>query len=65
MRYWNRLPRDVDALSPEVFKVGWGPGQSDLVLHLAAGNPACGRGLKLDDLSGPFQLKPFFVFMNL
>ena len=28
----------------------WGPGQSDLVLNLAVGYPACGRGLELDDL---------------
>ena len=26
-------------------QVGWGPGQSDLVLDLAVGNPACGRGV--------------------
>jgi len=25
-------------------QVGWGPGQSDLVLDLVTGNPACGRG---------------------
>ena len=28
-------------------QVGWGLGQSDLVLD--AGNPACGRRLELDD----------------
>ena len=26
-------------------QVGWGPGQSELVLGLAAGNPACDRGV--------------------
>lgn len=25
-------------------QVGWGRGQPDLLLDLAAGNPACGRG---------------------
>jgi len=25
-------------------QVGWGPGQSYLVLDIAADNPACGRG---------------------
>jgi len=28
----------------------WGPGQSDLVLGLADGNPACGRGVEMSDL---------------
>jgi len=26
-------------------QVGWGPGQSDLVLDLEVGSPACGRGV--------------------
>ena len=29
--------------------VGWGAGQPNLVCDLAVGNPACGRGLELDD----------------
>ena len=44
-------------------QVRWCPGQSALVLNLAAGNRACGRGLELDDLSGPFQPKPFYDSM--
>ena len=27
---------------------------------LVAGDPTCGRGLKLDDLWGPFQFRPFY-----
>ena len=46
MRCWNKLPTEaVDAPCPEVFsQVGWGPGQPDLVLDLADGNPVCGSG---------------------
>lgn len=32
-------------------------------LDLVTGNPACGRGVKLDDLWGPFQLKTFYDTM--
>jgi len=47
VRCWNRLLIEaVDAPPLEMFKARLaGPGQSDLVLDLAAGNPACGRGL--------------------
>ena len=33
--------------APGIFQdqLRWGPGQFDLVLDLAAGNPACGRGI--------------------
>jgi len=44
-------------------QVGWGLGQSDLVLD--PGNPACGRRLELDDPSGPFQPRPFYDSMIL
>jgi len=43
----NMLPVEaVNALSLEMFKVrlGWGTGQSELVLDLAVGSPAYGRG---------------------
>ena len=41
----------VDTPSLEVFKAGLDvvAGQPDLVCDLAVGNPACGRGLELDD----------------
>ena len=38
----------------------WGPGQPNLVLDLEDNNPAHGRHLELDDLWGPFQVKPFY-----
>lgn len=48
---WNRLPCEaVDSPSLEMFKVIWSPGQPNLVLDLVAGNLACDRELKLDEL---------------
>ena len=49
----EQLPREaVDA--PSIpggvqGQFGWGPGQSNLVLDLVAGSPACSRGLELGD----------------
>ena len=37
-------------------QAGCGSGQRGLVV----GDPAHGRGLKLDDLCGPFQPRPFY-----
>ena len=34
--------------------------KSHLALDLAAGNPACGSGLELDDPWGPFLPKPIY-----
>ena len=57
----NRLPNGGCPVPGGVHsQAGWGPGQSDLVLNLAVGKPACGRGLELGDPWGPFQPKPFY-----
>jgi len=40
-------------------QAGCGSGQPGLVV----GNPARSRGFKLDDLSGPFQPRPFYDSM--
>ena len=40
-------------------QAGCGSGQ----LGLVVGDPACGRGLKLDDHCGPFQPRPFYDSM--
>ena len=37
-------------------RVGWGPGQPDLV----GGNQPMRGGMEINDLGGPFQLKPFY-----
>jgi len=47
---WCPIPGDVQG------QVGWKPGQPDLLLDLAAGNPAFG----VDDPWGPFQSRPFY-----
>ena len=39
-------------------RVGWDPGQPDLIPDLEVGDPDCGSRLELDD--PPFQLKPFY-----
>ena len=44
-------------------QVGWGPGQPGQVPDLEVGGLPCGRGLELGDLQGPFQPKPFYVFV--
>jgi len=53
----------MDALSLEVFKARLDGTLGNLGGTLApdhkVGGPACGRGLKLDDPWGPFQLKSF------
>ena len=41
-------------------QAGWGFEQSGL----EGGVPAYSRGLELDDLKGPLQLKPFYDSMN-
>ena len=57
VRHWNRLPKEaVDAPSLEAFKARLDGALSNLVgwevsLSIAG-------GLELDDLKGPFQLKP-------
>jgi len=38
VRPWHRLPRE--AVGDVQGQVGWDPGQPDLVLNLAIGNPA-------------------------
>lgn len=44
------IPEDIQG------QVGCSPGQPDLMV----GNPAHGRGVELDHLQGPFQLKSFY-----
>ena len=39
-------------------QVGWGPGQPEF----GEDSPAHSRGLELDDLQGPLQLKPFYDY---
>ena len=57
--HWNRLPKDVgDALSLEAFKARLDVALGSLVWWLATLHIA--RGLKLDDLCGPFQPRPFY-----
>jgi len=58
VRRWNRLLREVlDAPSLETFKT-----RLDEVLSnfLSREGGRTAGGLKLDDLQGPFQLKPFY-----
>lgn len=43
-------PPDQAAQDPFQGQTGWGTGQPDLVPDVAAGNPADGRELELDDL---------------
>lgn len=43
VRWWNR--EVVDALSMEVFKVGWDPGQPGLLPDLEVDSPPCARGV--------------------
>jgi len=63
VRFWKRLRREaVDAPSLEVFKVRvdgtLGSSAQCQIWRLVA--PTCGRVLELDDLWGPFQIKPFY-----
>ena len=39
---------DVLSLEAPKARLDGGPGQPNLVLALAAGNPTCGKGLELD-----------------
>jgi len=63
VRHWHRLPGEaLDALSLEKFKTRLDGTLGGLILCLTlwlTTPPAAGR-LKLDDLWGPFQLKPFY-----
>ena len=62
VRYWNRLHSvAVNASSLEAFKARLEGALSSLGLE--EGVPACSRGLELDDLKDPFQLKPFYDSM--
>ena len=62
--HWNRLPKEaVDAPSLEAFKARLDVALGSLVwwlvtLHIAG-------GLKLDDLCGPFQPRPFYDLLML
>ena len=57
MRHWNRLLREVVAApSLEGFKARLDGALSNLAQWKV---PARGGGVELQDLSGPFQPKPF------
>jgi len=47
VRPWHSCPKSCGCPIPGGVQgqVGWGPGQSDLVLDLVVGNPAHGRGV--------------------
>ena len=58
---WNiylHILRFIPRLKSDIL-VGWGPGQSDQVLDVAAGNSAK-MGVGTYDPWGPFQPKPFY-----
>jgi len=60
--HWNRLPKEaVDAPSPVAFKARLDVALGSLVWWLDALHIA--GGLKLDDLCGPFQPRPFYDSM--
>lgn len=40
----------------------WRPKQPHMVPDLVVNSPACGSGLKLDDIWGSFQTKLFYDF---
>ena len=62
--HWNRLPKEVvDSPSLEAFKARLDVALGSLIwwletLHIAG-------GVKLHDLCGPFQPRPFYDFMIL
>ena len=58
VKHWNRLPKEgVDAPSLQAFKARLDVALGSLVWWLATLHIA--GGLKLDDLCGPFQRRPF------
>ena len=60
--HWNRLPKEVvDAPSLEAFRARLDVALSSLVCWLVTLNRA--EGLKLGDLYGPFQPRPFYDSM--
>ena len=62
--HWNRLPKEaVDAPSLEAFRARLDVALGSLVWWLAT-LPVTGD-MKLDDLYGPFQLRPFYNSMIL
>ena len=64
VRHWNRFPREVvDAPSLEAFKARLDVALGSLVWWLVTLHTA--EGLKLDDLGGPFQPRPFYDSMIL
>ena len=61
--HWNRLPKEiVDAPFLSAFKIRLDVTLGSLFWWLAT---AHSRGLKLDDLWGPFQPRPFCDLMIL
>ena len=66
----NHIPRPAGQLSYMIFisalvqgQVGWDPGQPDLVPDLVVGNPAHGRRVELDDLSGSFYTSHSIILL--
>ena len=59
VRHWHRLPREaVDAPSLEALKARL---ESSLVNSLGYGRcPCLQQGVRLGELQGPFQPKPFY-----
>ena len=63
MTHWNRLPKEVvDAPFLEAFKARLDVALGSLLWWLVTLHIA--RGLKLDDLCGPFQPRPFYDSMK-
>lgn len=52
VRHWHRLPREAESVHNQA-------GCSSEEPALVEGAPVHGRGLEQDDLSVPFQPKPF------
>ena len=62
--HWNRLPKEVvDAPSLEAFKARLDVARGSLVWWLVTLHKA--GGLKLEDLCGPFQPRPFYDSMMI
>jgi len=64
LRCWNRhcgchIPGSVQSQG------GWSPGKPDPVPYLVVGGPVHTRGVELNNLGGPFQIKAFYDSMTI